>query len=65
MQGDFDPAAIVPGTFEIEWPPRSGRRQSFPEVDRVAWFDLPTAETKIVRGQAALLERLAQLRRPA
>lgn len=65
VQGDFDPAAIVPGTFEIEWPPRSGRRQSFPEVDRAAWFDLPTAETKIVRGQAALLERLAQLRRSA
>ena len=63
LQGDFDPAAIVPGAFEIEWPPRSGRRQSFPEVDRVAWFDLATAEAKIVRGQMALLERLEELRR--
>ena len=63
LQGDFDPAQIVPGTFELEWPPRSGRRQEFPEVDRVAWFDLETAAAKIVRGQAALLERLAELRR--
>ena len=62
VEGDFDPADIVPGTFELEWPPRSGRRQPFPEVDRVAWFDLPTAAAKIVRGQVALLERLAQLR---
>ena len=62
VEGDFDPAAIVPGTFELEWPPRSGRRQAFPEVDRVAWFDLPTAATKIVGGQVALLERLAELR---
>lgn len=63
VEGDLDPAAVVPGTFELEWPPRSGRRQSFPEVDRAAWFDLATAETKLVRGQAALLERLAELRR--
>lgn len=63
LQGDFDPAAILPGTFEMEWPPRSGRRRSFPEVDRVAWFDLATAEAKIVRGQMALLERLEELRR--
>ena len=62
VEGDFEPADIVPGTFELEWPPRSGRRQAFPEVDRVAWFDLATAAAKIVRGQVALLERLAQLR---
>ncbi len=62
VQGDFDPAAIVPGTFEMEWPPRSGRRQAFPEIDRVAWFDLATAAAKIVRGQVELLERLAQAR---
>ncbi|HEV2059263.1 MAG TPA: NUDIX domain-containing protein [Solirubrobacteraceae bacterium] len=64
VPGDFDPAALVPGTFEIEWPPRSGRRRSFPEVDRVAWFDLASAKAKMVRGQAALLERLAAARRP-
>ena len=62
VEGDFDPADIVPGTFELEWPPRSGRRQAFPEVDRVAWFDLATAAAKLVRGQVALLERLAELR---
>jgi predicted NUDIX family NTP pyrophosphohydrolase len=60
LRGDLDPETIVPGTFELQWPPRSGRLQSFPEVDRVAWFDLPTAATKIVRGQAELLERLAR-----
>jgi predicted NUDIX family NTP pyrophosphohydrolase len=62
LEGDFDPAAIVPGTFEMQWPPRSGRTQAFPEVDRVAWLDLTTAAAKIVRGQVALLERLAELR---
>ena len=62
VEGDFDPRAIEPGMFELEWPPRSGRTQPFPEVDRVAWLDLATASAKIVRGQAALLERLAQLR---
>ena len=65
VEGDLDPADIVPGTFELEWPPRSGRRQAFPEVDRVAWFDLPTAAAKIVGGQLALLERLAELRSAA
>ncbi len=62
IEGDFDPDEIVPGTFELQWPPRSGRLQTFPEVDRVAWFDLDTAAAKIVRGQAELLERLAALR---
>jgi len=62
VEGDFDPRAIEPGTFEMQWPPRSGRLQTFPEIDRVAWFDLATASSKIVRGQAALLERLAEAR---
>jgi len=62
MEGDFDPQEIAPGTFEMQWPPRSGRMQSFPEVDRVAWFDLVTAAAKIVRGQAELLERLVHAR---
>jgi len=61
VEGDFDPATLRPGTFELEWPPRSGRRQEFPEVDRVAWFDLAAASAKIVQGQVALLDRLAQL----
>ncbi|MGH2943935.1 MAG: NUDIX domain-containing protein [Solirubrobacteraceae bacterium] len=65
VEGDFDPAQLRPGTFELEWPPRSGRRQAFPEVDRVAWFDLATARRKIVEGQAALLDRLSDLCPPA
>jgi predicted NUDIX family NTP pyrophosphohydrolase len=62
VEGDFDPAQLRPGTFDLEWPPRSGRRQAFPEVDRVAWFDLATARDKLVRGQVALLDRLADVR---
>jgi predicted NUDIX family NTP pyrophosphohydrolase len=58
VEGDFDPAQLKPGTFELEWPPHSGRRQAFPEIDRVAWIDLATAKRKIVQGQARLLDRL-------
>ena len=63
VEGDVDPAQLRPGTFELEWPPRSGRRQAFPEVDRVAWFDLATATGKLVQGQVPLLQRLADARR--
>jgi predicted NUDIX family NTP pyrophosphohydrolase len=59
LEADLDPATIVPGTFELEWPPRSGRTQSFPETDRVAWFDLDTAREKLVAAQVVFLERLA------
>ena len=59
LEGDFDPAQLDPGTFGLEWPPRSGRRQVFPEIDRVAWLDLATARRKIVQGQAPFLDRLA------
>ncbi len=62
VEGDLDPATIVPGTFEMVWPPGSGRTQAFPEVDRVAWFDLRAAEAKLVSGQAELLARLASAR---
>lgn len=58
LEGDLDPAAIVPGTFSIEWPPRSGRQQEFPEIDRVAWFDCATARRKLVAAQAAFVDRL-------
>jgi predicted NUDIX family NTP pyrophosphohydrolase len=61
LEGDLDIDAIVPGTFEMEWPPKSGRRQSFPEVDRAAWFDIDEARSKIVSAQAAFLDRLAAL----
>ena len=46
--GNFDPAKLTSNTFEIEWPPRSGRRQSFPEADRAAWFGLAEAIDKII-----------------
>ncbi len=62
---DLDPASIRSNHFEIEWPPRSGKRQSFPEVDRAAWFPLDTARVKINQGQRALVDRLEQrLARP-
>jgi len=53
-----DAATIVSNTFELEFPPRSGRRQTFPEVDRAGWFDLATAREKIVAGQRGLLDQL-------
>jgi predicted NUDIX family NTP pyrophosphohydrolase len=62
VEGDFEPGQLLPGTFELEWPPRSGQRQAFPELDRVGWFDLATARHKLVRGQIELLERLTDAR---
>jgi predicted NUDIX family NTP pyrophosphohydrolase len=61
VEGDLDPAAVVPGTFELEWPRGSGRVREFPEVDRVAWFDLATARDKLVKGQRPFLDRIAEL----
>jgi predicted NUDIX family NTP pyrophosphohydrolase len=58
VEGDLDAATIVSNTFELEWPPRSGRTQVFPEIDRAAWFDLETARSLIVQGQQPLLDRL-------
>lgn len=58
VEADLDPAAIVPGTFEMVWPPRSGRVQPFPEVDRAEWFDPATARTKLNPAQAAFVDRL-------
>lgn len=60
LEADFDCAALASNTFEMEWPPRSGRRQSFPEVDRAEWLDLETAARKINAAQAELLARLAE-----
>lgn len=56
LQGDCDPAAVKSNPFEMEWPPRSGRRQSFPEVDRAGWFDQATALVKITKGQRLMLQ---------
>jgi predicted NUDIX family NTP pyrophosphohydrolase len=58
-EADFDPASLVSNTFEMEWPPKSGKRASFPEVDRAEWFDLEAARAKINAAQAALLDGLA------
>lgn len=61
VEADLDPAEVVPGTFEMEWPPRSGRIAEFPEIDRVAWFDLALAEEKLGKGQRPYLQRLKDL----
>ncbi len=58
VRGDFDPARLKSNTFEMEWPPRSGRRQEFPEVDRAAWFTLEAARNKINKGQLGFLDQL-------
>jgi predicted NUDIX family NTP pyrophosphohydrolase len=58
---DVDLRSIRSNTFEMEWPPRSGKRQTFPEVDRAEWFTLAAAHEKINTGQRPLLERLAQV----
>ena len=59
IRGDFDPASLRCNTFSMEWPPRSGRRREFPEVDRAQWFPLAEARRKILKGQAPLLDQLA------
>jgi predicted NUDIX family NTP pyrophosphohydrolase len=58
LEGDFDPAALRSNTFEIEWPPKSGRRASFPEVDRAQWFSPGEARERILKGQRELIDRL-------
>jgi predicted NUDIX family NTP pyrophosphohydrolase len=60
VEGDLDLASVKSNTFLLEWPPRSGRRQEFPEIDRAGWFDLDTARRKIVKGQVALVDRLEE-----
>jgi len=59
--GDCDPSQLKSNTFTLEWPPRSGKLQEFPEVDRAEFFDLATAKLKINSAQAALLEELAAM----
>ncbi|MEW2418946.1 NUDIX domain-containing protein [Streptomyces nigra] len=60
VEADLDPAAVVPGTFTMEWPPHSGRTREFPELDRVVWLPLDRARELIVKAQAAFLDRLAE-----
>jgi predicted NUDIX family NTP pyrophosphohydrolase len=61
VEGDIDHETIVSNLFEMEWPPKSGRKQSFPEIDRAAWVDVDTARLKINQGQAGLVEELINL----
>jgi len=60
-EGDFDPAALESNTFEIERPPRSGRRQAFPEIDRTQWFDPKAARAKVLPAQVEFLGRLSAI----
>jgi predicted NUDIX family NTP pyrophosphohydrolase len=59
LEGDIDPALVKSNLFEMEWPPKSGKRQTFQEVDRADWFSLEAAQDKILKGQAGFLARLS------
>ena len=61
VEGDLDPARIQSNTFELEWPRGSGRRRTYPEVDRAAWFEMGEARRKILPAQASLLDALRHL----
>jgi predicted NUDIX family NTP pyrophosphohydrolase len=61
VEGDLDATAAHSNTFELEWPPRSGRRQEFPEIDRAEWFALARAREKLLPAQVAFLDRLEEV----
>jgi predicted NUDIX family NTP pyrophosphohydrolase len=61
LEGDFDVERLACNTFELEWPPRSGRRRSFPEVDRAAWFSMEEARRKILSAQVDFVTKVAEL----
>ena len=61
LEADFDASSVTSNTFSMEWPPRSGRQQVFPEIDRAEWFALDVARQKILAGQAPLLDELTRL----
>ena len=60
VEGDCDPAAMTSTTFSMEWPPRSGTMAEFPETDRIEWFDIETAKSKIIRGQRGFIEEFEE-----
>jgi len=60
-EADFDADGAVSNTFEIEWPPRSGRKRSFPEIDKAGWFTAEVARVKLVKGQRPFIDRLEHL----
>ena len=61
LEGDCDPSAVRSNTFVMEWPPRSGRQQEFPEIDRAAWWSIEEAKRKLHSGQVGLVEELETL----
>jgi predicted NUDIX family NTP pyrophosphohydrolase len=65
FEGECDPDAIISNRFVLEWPPRSGRQQEFPEIDRAEFFDLATARRKINAGQVPLIDELERLIQPS
>lgn len=64
VRADFDTSQVHSNSFELEWPPKSGHTQRFPEVDRAEWFDLETARRKLSKGQPEFLDRLLSALRP-
>ena len=60
LEQDVDPTLVKSNSFSMEWPPKSGKTQEFPEVDRAAWFPVPQARTKLLKGQIAFINRLAK-----
>jgi predicted NUDIX family NTP pyrophosphohydrolase len=61
VTGDLDPATITSNTFEMEWPPRSGKKKSFPEIDKAAWFSIDTARQKINERQIDFIDKLLEI----
>ncbi len=61
VEGDFDVTKLKSNSFELEWPPRSGRLSTFPEVDRAQWFDPVEAKKRLLRGQSPFIDRLIAL----
>jgi len=61
VASDFDPSMLVSNTFVLEWPKNSGQMRSFPEVDRAAWFDVPSARCKLLKGQVGFIDRLIKV----
>lgn len=61
LEAEFDASALKSNTFRMEWPPRSGRSATFPEIDRAEWFPIEVAREKILAGQSPLLDELASL----
>ena len=64
VEGDFDTDVAISNSFEMEWPPRSGNRASFPEIDRAEWFSLDAARSKLLAAQVPFLDRLAEALAP-